>query len=55
MYLNFDKFPEETPEIAKYFQGMRATVKGDRRVYLKFALYISSGPFPHIDKDTTIV
>ena len=50
-YLNFEEFPEETPEIAKYFQGMRAKVKGDRRVYIKFALHIPNGPFSCIEKE----
>ena len=50
-YLNMGSFPDETPDIAKYFQGYRDKVRGDRRVYLKFAVHSPRTPFQRIEKD----
>ena len=49
--LKLDSFPEEAPEISTFFQGFRAKVRGDRRVYIKFAIHSPTTPFQRIEKD----
>ena len=38
-YMDDDQFPTEPAEIATFFQGFRANLKADKRVYLRVALH----------------
>ena len=38
-YMNMDDFPTEIAQIAMYFNGYRANVKADKRIYLRVGLH----------------
>ena len=38
-YMNMDDFPTEVPQIAMFFNGYRANVKADKRVYLRVGIH----------------